>query len=77
MVRIGPENLLRPERPDKVAEGEKVHRDPNRRERNARRQKSGKGSHSGDQELPVAADEAGGHAGDQQDKVGEHVDFEA
>jgi hypothetical protein len=77
MVRIGPENLLRPERPDKVAEGEKIHRDPNRREPDGRRPKSGKGRHSADQEPPIAVDESGARVGDEKDEIGEHVDFEA
>jgi len=61
----------------KVAEGEKIHRDPNGREPNGRRQKPGKGRHSADQDPPIPGDEHGAHAGDEAGTIGEHVDFEA
>jgi hypothetical protein len=71
MLRIVLESLLRPQRPDKVAEGERIHREPNRHQSNGKRQKSGK-------RRDAEPDGAAPSATEQSDSgVGKRVDFEA
>ncbi len=70
MLRIGIESTHRAERPDKIAEGEKIHKEPNRRDSNGKRQKSGKRG------WP-AKQEPGAIPADHESDLGKRVDFEA
>jgi len=76
MFRIVPDSLLKPEPPGKVAEGERIHGDTDRRQ-GARRQGSGKGRKRETEGPREPATDPDGRRGDEDGGVGRRVDFEA